>query len=348
MTMQNHTNSVYLIFELQDTLYGIEVLSVREIVELPELTPAAQAPAYIVGMLNWRGKIAPVMDLSQRLGQRTHEYQLGDKVIVLEHAGILMGLVVSQVHDTCEISRAQIEHVPAYGIGEEATARFIGGVAKRDQDLVMLLDLETLMRLPEQASHPAEFAGPPEFSLSMNAEGKQILRARAASLMQTDQSQDLTGQVPLAVVKLNDEFYGVDLSLVREFADRPEVTPIPCCPHHIVGLINLRGDLLTLIDIRSSINLSKNHRKTQEKVIVIEIQGLAASTEGSGRLGILVDEVVDIVYLGPTEIHPVPTSTKAARSECLRGIGPYGTKMLSILDLRCLLKEETLVVNEQV
>jgi purine-binding chemotaxis protein CheW len=180
----------------------------------------------------------------------------------------------------------------------------------------------------------------------MDVEEIKILHARAQALKQIPEDENLADLLPLAVFKMNGELFGVDLDLVREFADLNDVTPIPCCPHHILGLTNLRGDLLTLVDIRASINLPQHMGRGQGKVLVVEIPGLGTATE-SGQLGILVDEVVDVVYLRTAEVGLAPASAKSSRSEYLRGTGSYGSTLLCILDLARLLKSETMIVNEQ-
>jgi purine-binding chemotaxis protein CheW len=343
--MQSQSDLVYLIFRLQDTLFGVEALSVLEIVELPELSPVAEAPEYIVGILNWRGKIVPVMDPNLRMGQAAHEYRLTDQVIILEYASMFMGIIVDGVRDTIKLQAAQIDNVPSYGIGQVAVTRFISGVAKAGDDLIMLLDTEKLVRLSDPTAMPTD-SKRPVFAPSASVEEKRILRQRAHDLRMISQDEDRTGLLPFAVFKLNGEFFGADLGLVREFADLHDVTPIPCCPNHIVGLTNLRGDLLTLVDIRASVNLPLQIGKPHGKVLVVEIQDLVAARE-SGRLGILVDEVVDVVHLRPADIGAAPASAKSSRTEYLKGTGAYGSALLSILDLARLFKNEALVVNEQ-
>src|SRR6185436_21126644 len=98
---------------------------------------------------------------------------------------------------------------------------------------------------------PAESA----FFADATAEERAILRERALGLMPAGESQDRFHLMPLAVVSLNGEYFAVDLNLVREFGTIHHVTPVPCCPPHIVGQMNLRGDILTLVDIRGALRM---------------------------------------------------------------------------------------------
>lgn len=84
-----------------------------------------------------------------------------------------------------------------------------------------------------------------------------IFHARARILMQLPEEVVVEGMTSLAVVSLNGEYFGVDLEVIKEFANIRGVTPVPCTPAHIVGDMNLRGDILTIMDIGGMLNLKK-------------------------------------------------------------------------------------------
>lgn len=91
-------NKSYLVFSLDNLKYGIDALLVQEIFYLPELIPIVEAPNDIVGLLNLRGKIVPVMHLSLRLGNQLEQCYLTDSIIVLDYDGLQVGIIVSNVH----------------------------------------------------------------------------------------------------------------------------------------------------------------------------------------------------------------------------------------------------------
>jgi purine-binding chemotaxis protein CheW len=151
---------------------------------------------------------------------------------------------------------------------------------------------------------------------------------------------DIEGLMPLVVVGLNHEYFGVDLTVVREFTELREVAPVPCCPPHIVGQLNLRGDLLTVVDIRSALNMSSSRTSATSKIMVIEVDDLVA--------GVVVNEVWDVVYLQPGRITIGPLGARSIDAEHLKGIAAYREKMVSILELGKILTDGDLVVNEEV
>jgi len=347
----------HLIFSLHGSLYAVPALAVREIIWLPELTPLAQAPFSIVGVVNLRGKVVPIVDLNVRLGQGRQPCRVQDSVIVLEEAGTLIGIIVNEVRRVRSIAEAEMEAAPSSlspGRGEEPAARFLAGVAKVEDDIIMLLHLENLLRLPGNPGDmaPAEPEGERpapaaerSFCPEATPEERAIFRERARSLRQPLASQDFAGLIPLAVVGLNGEYFGIDLEIVREFSVLRAVTPVPCCPEYVVGQMNLRGDILTLVDIRAALNMpfTNVHNGTSDnptgKVVVVQTDAL--------KVGVLVDDVFDVRNLQPSEIHAVPAAAQSLSEEYLKGTAPCGAKMLSILDLPKILTQGALTVNEE-
>ncbi|NCQ26530.1 MAG: chemotaxis protein CheW, partial [Armatimonadetes bacterium] len=257
------------------------------------------------------------------------------------------GILVEEVREVRVLPAGSIEAAPAYnGGGGAAEARFIRGVATVDEDIVALLDLDALVKaVGRTPALPAEgeIAVAPVrhgFSPGASPEEREIFRSRAQQLRQTTESFDIVGLLPVAVVSLGGEYYGLDLELIREFTRVGEITPVPCCPAHIVGNLNLRGEVLTLIDIRGVLSVPTEGVPACECAVVVEVDDLS--------VGVLVDEVFDVAYLRPGEITAVPTALKAAGDEYLTGTARRGDRTLGILDLRALLGREDLIVDEEV
>lgn len=350
----------YLIFSLNSSLYGIKAQSVQEIFSLPELTPVPEASRCVIGVVNLRGDILPVMDINLLLGYQQLEYSITDSVIVLEKQGLRVGIIVNQVNEVHSISAQDITKELSYK--RELTynsANYVVGIAKIEADIIMLLNEENLfsysatvenylestsysqLELGEKELKFREIAPSkyPIFCPNATPEERAIFRERTQNLRKSTDKQDFAGLVPLAVIGLNGEYFGLDLRLVREFTDIRKVTPVPCCPPHIVGNMNLRGEILTLVDIRGVLNMPIFGKENISKVMIVRVDETIA--------GVTVDEVFDVMYLHPSEISSVPTAVHSINDEYLRGTAPYREKMMSFLDLAKILKKGDLVVNEE-
>jgi len=325
----------YLVFTLNGKRFAIDVLVVKEIVWLPELTFEEEVPAFIAGAFNLRGKIVHVMDLNLRLRHQPQRYSLSDKVVVLDLEGRSLGVIVNDLLDVTSISPDDIEEAPEH--------RFIAGEAKLGEEIVMVIDHISISEfgtwnseLKSAICNPQSTLG--YFSPSATPEEKAIFHERTLNLMK-EAAPEVEGLVPLAVFSLNGEYYGANLEAIREFSDIRSVTPVPCTPPHIVGDMNLRGDILTLVDIRGLLNIPLKREAVGQKAIVARINELLA--------GIPVNEVFEVIYVNPSDIRPVPAAVEAAGQEYIKGEAPYNQKMMSILDLKKILTKEELVVKEE-
>jgi purine-binding chemotaxis protein CheW len=155
----------YLTFTLHEESYGIDVLKVREIIRLTNITVVPQMPAYVRGVINLRGKIIPVMDLRLRFGfaettGTEHTCIIVVQVKLTDGKATQLGLVVDGVEEVLNIAAADIEETPDFG-GEIATD-YIVGMAKVKGAVKTLLDIDGVvstgalkdLRLPA-ASSPA-------------------------------------------------------------------------------------------------------------------------------------------------------------------------------------------------
>ncbi|KRE84915.1 chemotaxis protein CheW [Rhodanobacter sp. Soil772] len=133
-----------LTFSLADEEYGVDILAVREIRGWSRVTRIPQAPAYLLGVLNLRGAIVPIMDLRLRFGLERENYGDNTVVIIVAIAERLFGIVVDAVSDVVDIDPAAIKPVP--DMGAVVDTRYLKGLATHVERMVMLLDVEKLMR----------------------------------------------------------------------------------------------------------------------------------------------------------------------------------------------------------
>lgn len=362
------TPTTYLIFSMRRPgagacpYYGVEAMAVREILALPALTPLDETPHDVVGMLNLRGSLIPVFDLDRRLGRAAEPYRLSDRLVVLEWEDRRVGMIVHDVHGVKLIDPGAIE--------ESHACRFTG-IAKIEEGLVMLLRLDRLLALPEidpaadETTRRGDGVVPDVARVEVSAGGRQrhegepgdgpgeteraLFQERARVLARPVETQDISDLRPLAVVRLSDEPFGIDLGAVREFSPLRQVTPVPCCPPHVVGQMNLRGDILTLVEIRGVLGLPAADGGIRRSLSAPPSREASVMVVQAGQLtcGVLVDEVLDVVYLRPDEIIEVPVAVRALAHDFVTGTAPFCGRLLTLLDLSRLLARGDLVVNEE-
>jgi purine-binding chemotaxis protein CheW len=328
----------YLVYRLRGALYGTEATLVREVFPLPEVTPLAAAPRSVVGVLNFRGSVITVVDLAVRLGYAARGPRLTDTVIVLEREGRQLGLVVEEVLEVREIGFEQTEPAPAVASPFSGAPPAAGRVAKAGSEIITLVDVDEILAFDgEQVLHEPLDASPEEASEPAAGTELAELRERARRIATAPEDRELRNLVSLAVISLNEEWFGVDLATVREFSEARQVTPVPCCPEHVVGAVNLRGEILTLVDVRQALQMPVPPERPASKLMVVQV--------GQLRAGVMVDAVLDVVHLDEADAAPVPYSVRSPIEEHISGTAPYAGKMLAILDLSGIFSREDWIVN---
>lgn len=133
----------FLTFSLDQELYGLEILKVREINGMMTITHIPRTPDYVKGVINLRGKVIPVLDLRLKFGLPAAEWTEETCIIVVEVDGMEMGIIVDQVSEVQDIAADSIEDPPALGTQVDTT--FILGMGKNEDRVTILLDIDKVM-----------------------------------------------------------------------------------------------------------------------------------------------------------------------------------------------------------
>ncbi len=349
----------YITFNVERLAFALRTHVVREIVWLAELRPVPKVPKYIIGVLNYRGRIVPVMDLNIRTGQPPMRYNITNKVIIVEAEDTAYGLVVSDVQQIDVISEEDIVDIDNLNSTDVYFSDFVTAFVKRKQEVIILLDYKKLIEFKGvDIAAGADIIGA---AGQMDSEDgyhiadapehhRELYRKRAMNLLAIKKQDYIKDSLSLAVVGINDELFGIEIDLIVEFSKVREARSIPCCPGHIVGGMNLHGDILTLVDIRGVLNMSNVSSYANAKVVVIRVYaGGQKSGQQPGNVvaGIVIDEVLDVIYPQRRDVL-TPASDNTTNERYFKGTVTYEEKMLPIVDMQKLLTEGELVVNEEV
>jgi purine-binding chemotaxis protein CheW len=118
-------------------------MRIKEIIRPQKMTPIPKAPAFIEGVINLRGVVIPVADLRKRFDQPISETNRKNRIVVCSLSGRIIGLMVDEVTEVKRFGRNEIAPSPQFIDGPEAN--YFLGVARRDEDLIMLIDLEKIL-----------------------------------------------------------------------------------------------------------------------------------------------------------------------------------------------------------
>jgi len=142
----------------------------------------------------------------------------------------------------------------------------------------------------------------------------------------SDAQEDLESESLMQLVgfEVGKEIFGVDILMVREIIRSAPITAVPNSPEFVEGVINLRGDIIPVIDLRKRLNLFKDNTQEKNWILILEVNGSVT--------GFVVDKVDDVLKIDPHNIEPAPEIVLAGlESQYIRGVCEVGEKRLMIL-----------------
>ncbi|HEY3374517.1 MAG TPA: chemotaxis protein CheW [Candidatus Aquicultor sp.] len=143
MSVETASNQEQLVvFEVAQESFGIDIIAVQEIIRLQQITDIPQAPMHVKGVINLRGRVIPIIDLRDKFGFIQHEDTKASRIVVVDIDGTTVGMIVDAVNEVLRIESDKIE-TPSSII--ESYERYLRGIGKLEEKLVLLLDLEKVV-----------------------------------------------------------------------------------------------------------------------------------------------------------------------------------------------------------
>jgi purine-binding chemotaxis protein CheW len=138
-----------------------------------------------------------------------------------------------------------------------------------------------------------------------------------------------SGSYQVLTFVLGSETYGVDILRVQEIRGWSSVTKIPHAPAHVLGVLNLRGSIVPIVDMRMQFNLERAEYTAVTVIIVLSVQ----SPKGKRDFGVVVDGVSDVVNVDDSQVKPAPELGSREATEHIRGLMPVADRMVVLLDI---------------
>ena len=133
----------WVTFKLANEIYGINVMQVQEVLRFSDIAPVPGAPSYVLGIINLRGNVVTVIDTCQRFGLPPIDITDNTRIVIIETNQQVIGILVDAVAEVVYLKRSEIETTP--NVGNDESAKFIQGVSHKDNQLLILVDLNKLL-----------------------------------------------------------------------------------------------------------------------------------------------------------------------------------------------------------
>lgn len=137
----------WVTFRLDNETYGINVMQVQEVLRVTEIAPVPGAPNYVLGIINLRGNVVTVIDTRQRFGLTPRDMDDSTRIVIIEVNKQVVGILVDSVAEVVDLRSSEIETAP--NVGSDDSAKYIQGVSSRDEELLILIDLNKFLSTEE-------------------------------------------------------------------------------------------------------------------------------------------------------------------------------------------------------
>lgn len=133
----------WVTFHLENEKYGIKVMQVQEVLRMTEIAPVPGAPHYVLGIINLRGNVVTVIDTRRRFGLPDVDPDDETRIVIVEANNNVVGILVDSVAEVVDLKASEIETAP--NVGNDESSKYIQGVSSRDEELLILVDVNKLL-----------------------------------------------------------------------------------------------------------------------------------------------------------------------------------------------------------
>jgi purine-binding chemotaxis protein CheW len=297
-------------FTLDGVEFGLDIERVQEITHRTDVTPVPGAPSFILGVINLRGLIIPVLDSRVRFHLAPQETTPKTRIIVLRLAGGATGLQVDSVAEVVRIENHTIRETPPLVAG--IRAEYLAGMVTVGTRLITLIHLEKLLDSTELTRRD-------EF------EDMGMVSAMGAGLNEMEDEEEEDGR-PFVTFRLGAESFGIALHEVEEIVELPPVTKVPDAPDYVLGVICLRDQVMPLVDLAEILSIQQGNAERKRDMVVL-------LSFGSAKIGVVVDEIQEILRIQEGQALPPPQTLSETEREHLDGILLLPDRMVSLINV---------------
>lgn len=303
-------------FTLDGVEFGLDIDRVQEITPRTDITPVPGAPSFVLGVVNLRGTIIPVLDSRLRFHLEPQAPTAKTRIIIMNLAGQGTGLQVDAVSEVVRLEDSTIRETPPLVAGVRSD--YLAGMVTVGNRLITLIDLDKIL-------DSAEFSQR-ELLLESNSVAPTF-GAGAADLADEQALEEL----PYVTFALGQESFGINLQQVEEIIELPAVTKVPDAPGYVLGVICLRDQVLPLLDFIQMLRVEDTDPLRQREMVIL-------LNFGEAKLGIAVDSIQEIIRLRPEDILPPPHTLNEGEASKFEGVVVRPDRMVSIIKVLNILR----------
>jgi len=328
----------YILFCLNDKSYAIDANHVLEVLKMPELDYPQKLPRHLCGLLNYNNLTINIVDINKILELEARDYTIDNYLLVLKTEESIFGVITDDVVDIISIPPEAIHPRPY-----NSQNNFIKFITYIDNEMVFIFDLYSTEKFIKENENKYDDTDTTAH-FPHDERSKTILQERKKALML--KAENITPKIFLDVNEfvwftVGDNNFCINIEFVQEIvnAQKNNITKIPCTPIYISGMLTLRGDFFTVIDMNMFLELPpQDSADSCKKIIVIN--------HSEFKIAFLISDVENILTLSPEE-YSAPQNelgeAKYVQNEFIKE-----KALFRILDMKKILNDGKLYIKETV
>ncbi|MBI5181111.1 MAG: purine-binding chemotaxis protein CheW [Nitrospirae bacterium] len=330
-------NRSFITFTLSKQHYGIDSQHIIEVIPLPAITPIGKAPNFIEGFINLRGALILVINMRDAIGLERIPLSINNFIVNVDINGLPIGFVVDTVKDVVSASEEQITKPSKKWRGIDI--RYIYGIVKKESDSITILDTDSIFTEKEKEliiSSSKKISRKKEIVNLPPNEDRETLKKRADEQSKLIADSEAAGEVMSAVMfRIGNEDYAIDVRYILQTEKLRYLAKVPSTPEFIAGVMNMGGSILPVIDMRPLIG-AERVIKRDKPVLIVDIN--------KNRMGVLVDEIKDVVVLPLNNVKPPLESISEDKRQYIYGEAIINDRIVIILKAEELFSQARLAV----
>lgn len=275
--------NTHLYFRIGENKYAINSDNVLEIMKLPALDYPQKLPNNIVGLLKYNNFVINVLDVRFFLNIEVPPYSTNNELLIVKTDEIIFGIITDKIIGIIPFESALVDAIPFVD-----NKMIIDSIYKFNQETIFIINIYAIENLLKQHNTWAEVDIPTLFPQDENS--KAIMAKRTADIAAKSNLKLASGELHVKnkyiSFNLNSDHYCIALDYVKEVLKDTSITNVPGTPDFIEGIMTLRGDYITVINMKKFLSLPEKETSDKKPVIIIKCNEL--------KLALLIDKINEL------------------------------------------------------
>ncbi len=328
----NDESENYTLIEINKKVCALKTSDVLEITKIMELEYPNKMPSCVLGIIKYEQTPLALLDIREVFKRERIVYDLSAKIVVIETNTTKTSIICDRVLDIKKLSKNKIHKLPY-----QSDTNFYDGIYINNEENIYLLNIDKICQYIEQHPEKYENTEPASNYIVSDDEAKKILKERKNFLIKD--IQDVQNNTPLfdrgVSFLINGVKYYINMASIKEFykVNNSKFIKVPNTPDFIFGLVNIKGDYITVLDIRRFYSNPKTTIKEKSTIIILNSQEY--------KIGILADEICESINVDFEEIlqKRIQTQEDGKMSEFVKD-----NEIYQVVDIEKLFQDDRLTI----